>query len=173
LVVAGVAGSGKSTVARLVAEELGWRALDADTLHTRDAVQKMSSGEPLTELDRWPWLERVAEAIDKGPAPLVVACSALRRPYRTFLADRVPALVFCLLRISPPEAARRLRLRTNHFMPATLLGSQLADLEPLSSSERGFTVDADQPVTKVLEDVIGGLHTCMATRTGARRGTSR
>lgn len=156
LVVAGVAGSGKSTVARSVADRLGWAMLEADSLHASAHIAQMGHGIPLTDAQRSPWLARVAEAMNQSRGGLVVACSALRRDYREFLR-KVGEVCFCLLEISPEVARSRMANRPGHFAPTSLLPSQFATLEPLAADEHGFVVDADQDLATVVEQVIGGL----------------
>ncbi|HET7734521.1 MAG TPA: gluconokinase [Nocardioidaceae bacterium] len=156
LVVAGVSGSGKTTVARVVAEQLGRVFVDADDLHPAANVDKMRRGQPLSDADRLPWLERIETrlAMDSPGGSGVLACSALRRSYRDFLQYDEPRVHFCLLEVSPDVARRRLEGRREHFMPATLLDSQLATLEPLEPDELGFTVNADPPLEVVVADVL-------------------
>lgn len=145
VVVMGVAGCGKSTVGALLAEQLGGQFLDADDLHTDAARQKMSAGTPLSDDDRWPWLQRVAEALTQMTAaggPGVIACSALRRSYRQAITAAAGTQVtFLHLHGTADVLNARLNARTDHFMPAGMLDSQLATLEPLDEHERGFIVD--------------------------------
>jgi beta-N-acetylhexosaminidase len=116
----------------------------------------MRRGAPLTDEDRWPWLERIATRLTMGsPGESgVLACSVLSRRYRDFLQYDEPRVVFCLLEVSPDVARRRLEGRQEHFMPAMLLDSQLATLEPLEPDELGFTVNADPPLEVVVADVL-------------------
>lgn len=158
VVVAGPAGSGKSTIASELAQRLGWALLDADSLHTPEAIARIAAGEPLTDADRAPWLARVAAWIDAGLAagqPAVVACSALRRTYRVVLAR--PGLAFALLDVDRAELAARLAARRDHFAGPALLDSQLATLEPLQPGETGIAVDGGQPAGTVAETVIAAL----------------
>jgi gluconokinase len=145
--VLGVSGSGKTTLARALAADTGAVVVDADDLHPEANVEKMAAGIPLTDADRRPWLEAVAEVLARHRAAgsgLVVACSALKRRYRDLLRTGDPDLV-CLLLAGPRAALeRRVRERRDHFMPAGLLGSQLATLEPLEDDERGVTLDLTQ-----------------------------
>lgn len=149
----GVAGSGKTTVARLLAERLDWAFVDADDLHPPENVAKMTSGHPLTDDDRRPWLDRVVARIDeeaRAGRSTVVACSALRRSYRDALRCARTPLAFC--HVSVPEAvlADRLIRRKAHFMPAALLQSQLATFEPLEPDEPGGAVDGEGTRAEVL-----------------------
>jgi carbohydrate kinase (thermoresistant glucokinase family) len=149
VVVMGVSGSGKSTVGRLLAELLGADFVDADDLHPAANVAKMAAGSPLTDEDRAPWLVLVGEAIAtrrEAGAPVVVACSALRRAYRDAItAAALGDVVFVSLDGSPELLATRIGARRAHFMPATLLVSQLQTLEPLQPDEHGFTVSVAGP----------------------------
>ena len=143
LVVMGVSGAGKSTIARRLAAELGWDFAEGDDLHPAANVIKMAAGEPLTDADRAPWLERVAGWIDAEIAAGrhgVITCSALKRAYRDRL--RRPQVVFVYLQVPRAELERRLAGRTGHYMPASLLDSQLDALEPPGEDEAAFTVDA-------------------------------
>jgi gluconokinase len=142
LVVMGVSGTGKSTVGRLVAQRLGRPLIEGDDLHPEANKAKMHAGIPLTDDDRGPWLRAVRDAMDAAGGPTVVACSALRRSYRDILRTADGRVRFALLVATPDDLAERLAARTNHFMPATLLASQLATLEPLQPDEDGVTVDS-------------------------------
>lgn len=147
-VVTGVAASGKSTVGRLVAGELGWPFADGDSFHSAAAVARMRAGTPLTDEDRWPWLAAIATWIGEREAAGtggVVACSALKRSYRDVLRHGHPAVRFACLTARADLLAARLADRPGHFMPATLLASQLADFEPLAPDEPGATIDASGP----------------------------
>jgi gluconokinase len=148
LVIAGVAGTGKTSVGLLVASELGWPFADGDSFHTSASVAKMRSGTPLTDADRLPWLAAIAAWIgsreDAGGGG-VVACSALKRSYRDVLRDGHPAVQFAFLTAPFAVLDRRLRGRPQHLMPAALLAGQLADYEPLGADEPGGTVDASGP----------------------------
>ncbi|WP_375424136.1 gluconokinase [uncultured Friedmanniella sp.] len=141
LVVMGVTGTGKSTVAGLLAGTLGWDLEEGDDLHPEANVAKMHEGTPLTDADRWPWLDRVAAWISVHTAsgtPGIITCSSLKRAYRDRL--RGPGVVFVHLDGSRDVIAARLNARLNHFMPAALLDSQLATLERLQPDERGVVV---------------------------------
>ncbi len=133
VIVAGVSGSGKTTVGSLLASELGWPYTDGDSLHPPANVAKMASGQPLTDADRAPWLAAVGSWVDgqiaRG-ASGIVACSALKRQYRRTLLDQRPGAVVAFLLIDYEVAASRLAARRGHFFDPELLGSQFADLEP-------------------------------------------
>ena len=149
VVVMGVSGSGKSTVGAALAERLGLAFLDADSLHPASNVAKMARGEPLTDQDRGPWLDEVGAWM--AGAGGVVACSALRRSYRDVLRGHCPDLVVLHLEASKELLEQRLAERSGHFMPASLLDSQLATLEPLEPDERGVTLSAALPT----EELVG------------------
>jgi gluconokinase len=142
LVVMGVSGCGKSTVAGIVAGRLGWDLAEGDDLHPESNVAKMAAGTPLIDDDRWPWLDVVGgwirEHTDAGK-PGVITCSALRRSYRDRL--RGDHVLFVHLAGTKDAIGRRLAARTDHFMPAGLLDSQLSTLEPLGPDEHGLVVD--------------------------------
>jgi gluconokinase len=159
IVLMGVAGSGKTVVGELLAEKLGVPFLDGDDFHPAANVDKMASGVPLDDADRWPWLDAVGAAVKNAPAPkLVVACSALKRAYRARLAEAAGRpLLFVLLDASRETLARRLAGRRGHFMPASLLDSQLKTLEPPGPSEKAIVVSAEATHVKVAEAVIDAL----------------
>lgn len=158
LVVMGVAGSGKSTVAAQLAGELGWDAQEGDDLHPLANRIKMAAGKPLDDADRRPWLERVAAWIDAKAAagrPGIITCSALKRAYRDRLAR--PEVIFVHLAGSREQIAGQLAGRTDHFMPGSLLDSQLAALEPLQPDEPGITVEVSDPADRIAADIIRRL----------------
>jgi gluconokinase len=145
IVVMGVAGAGKTTVARLLARRLGCALAEADDFHPPANVARMASGVPLTDEDRRPWLAAIAAWIaaqDGAGRDAVVTCSALKRAYRDVLRAASPRLLFVHLTAAPELLATRMAGRTGHFMPPSLLGSQIATLEPLDPDERGITLDA-------------------------------
>ena len=157
LVVTGVSGAGKSTVAAAVAARAGAVFLDADDFHPPANTAKMAAGIPLTDDDRWPWLAAVGDEIARRTAAgerLVVACSALKRAYRDVLRERDDDVCFALLDGSPDLLAERIGARADHFMPSTLLGSQLVALERLQPDEPGFAVDVAPPPGQVADSVV-------------------
>ncbi|WP_308491670.1 gluconokinase [Microbacterium terrisoli] len=139
IVVMGVSASGKSSVGTALAARLGVPFVDGDDLHPRANVVKMASGVPLVDEDRWPWLDAVADRLAQGA--VVVACSALKRAYRDRLRTRAPHTVFVHLAGSADVLERRIGSRPGHFMPPSLLQSQLDTLEPLGPDETGFVLD--------------------------------
>jgi carbohydrate kinase (thermoresistant glucokinase family) len=155
IVVMGVSGCGKSTVGTLVADRLGSVFVDGDSLHPLANVQKMAAGQALDDDDRAPWLALVGGVLARGD--VVIACSALKRTYRDILRAAAPETVFVHLVGPPAVLASRMGQRSEHFMPTTLLDSQLATLEPLSPDERGFVVDIDASVESVVEESLAGL----------------
>lgn len=158
VVVMGVSGVGKSAVGEALARRLGVEYADADRFHPAANVAMMSAGRPLTEADRAAWLESVGGWLaEHDSAGGVMACSALRRSHRDRLRRREPRAVFAHLDGSPEMIARRLASRRGHFMPASLLSSQLAALEPLQPDEPGFTVDAGQDVETVVGQILARL----------------
>jgi gluconokinase len=155
VVVMGVAGTGKSTVATAVAEHLGWTFVEGDDLHPRSNVAKMESGEPLTDEDRAPWLELVrARAREEEAAGrcAVITCSALKRQYRDLLRDGIEAMFFLHLHAGEQVLEPRMAARERHFMPTGLLRSQLDTLEPLAEDEDGVVVDVSSSVGEVIAD---------------------
>ena len=154
LVVMGVSGSGKSTVGAALAQRLGVPFADADDLHPAANVAKMAAGHALDDDDRRPWLEAVGEWLAAHPRGGVMSCSALKRSYRDQLRHHVRDVTFLLLAGTPEVIRRRQANRRDHFMPASLLSSQFATLEPLASDERGVTIDVDQGVERIVEEYL-------------------
>ncbi|WP_123371925.1 gluconokinase [Cellulomonas sp. PhB150] len=136
----GVSGTGKTTVGRLIAERLGATFIEGDDLHPAANVESMRAGIPLTDAQRAPWLALIRDAMDAAGGDTVVACSALRRAYRDVLRGAHGRVRFVHLVVPPDELTRRLEARAGHFMPATLLASQLATLEDLEPDEDGVDV---------------------------------
>lgn len=151
VVVMGPAASGKTTVARELARQLGWAFLDADDLHPPENVAKMAGGTPLDTVDRAPWLRRVAEATGER-APVVVACSALTRRARQALRTAPADVRFLLLQVPPGELTRRAREREESFFPPELVESQLAAFEPPAPDEEDVTaLDGTLPPEVLVE----------------------
>jgi len=158
IVVMGVSGSGKSTVSALLGERLGVPYVDADDLHPQANVEKMAAGHPLDDEDRWPWLATVGDTLTKAEATgLVIACSALKRVYREAILAREPRAVFVELDGSRELLESRMGRRQGHFMPTSLLDSQLATLESLQADEPGFRVSIDQTPDQIVDAVLAGL----------------
>ena len=156
VVIMGVAGCGKSAVGAAVAAHLGIPYRDGDDLHPPANVDKMRAGVPLTDDDRWPWLDRVAGVL-RDAAPVIVGCSALRRAYRDRIRDGAGGQVrFVHLAGSRALIAGRMAQRTGHYMPLSLLDSQFAALEPPGPDE-GLTVDIDRPLDVLVTAVVAGL----------------
>ena len=158
LVVMGVSGTGKSTVAGLLAGHLGWPFEEGDELHPETNVEKMERGIPLTDEDRWPWLDRIGAWIDaqaQAGEPGIVTCSALRRAYRDRL--RRPNVVFVFLSGTREVIQRRMAARSGHFMPLSLLDSQLATLEPPGPDEQVITVDLAGTPEEEVAEVLAAL----------------
>jgi gluconokinase len=153
LIVAGVSGSGKTTVGTLLAERLGWRFADADEFHPAANIEKMQAGIPLTDDDRWPWLHAIAAWMDERIAagePAVITCSALKRSYRDVLLGGRPRAQMIFLAPDREVLTRRLAARHGHFFPGQLLGTQLASLEPPAPDEHVLTiVPASEPAATV------------------------
>jgi gluconokinase len=157
LVVMGVSGSGKSTIADRLAAKLGWRYEDGDQFHPPANVAKMRAGHPLTDEDRWPWLQAIADEIDRLEAAgqrVVVACSALKRAYRKILVHGRDDIRIVFLDGTQELIAARLVARKGHFMPPELLASQFKTLEPPQPDERPITVSIDASVEAVVDDII-------------------
>jgi carbohydrate kinase (thermoresistant glucokinase family) len=148
IVVMGVSGCGKSSVGIALAEALGARFIDGDDLHPAENKAKMAAGIPLDDSDRWPWLDLVGQALNVSNT--IVACSALKQVYRDRIRAAEPKTFFIHLNGSREILGQRLGARVGHFMPATLLDSQLAILEPLGTDEAGVVIDIDQPIAQII-----------------------
>lgn len=161
IVVMGVSGSGKTTVAKGIAEAMGWEFAEGDDSHPTANVEKMAAGHPLTDEDRWPWLEAIGGWIDEHEvtgASATITCSALRGVYRDLLCKgRRPGVRFCHIEADPSLIADRLTQRKGHYMPPSLLPSQLATLEPLAPDEPGVTVSAAATIDDAVESALAAL----------------
>lgn len=154
VVVMGVSGCGKSSVGLALAARLAWRYIEGDELHPRENVERMAAGTPLTDADRQGWLETIAAelaAARRAGDGLVVTCSALKRRYRDVLRGGAPDVRFVFLHGPSELLASRLAARRGHYMPASLLGSQLAALEPPAADEDALALAIDRP----LEELTG------------------
>ena len=161
VIVMGVSGSGKSTLGTCLAVRLGCPFLEGDLFHDDAAVAKMRAGHALTDEDRWPWLDRLGRAIGQAVAAdgvAVAACSALRQVYRRRLMTVVGARMrFVLLDVGQEELLRRLESRPDHYMPSSLLESQLATLEPPSETESTLIIEPGKSVEQTSEETIAWL----------------
>lgn len=157
VLVMGVSGSGKTTVAQALATALGADMVEADDLHSIENVERMRHGIPLDDAAREPWLKVVhASIVSRVQAGrhVVVACSALKAAYRETLLEGLPDALVVYLRVDRDVLEQRLRQRHGHFMPASLLDSQLADLEPPAAA---IVVDDDAPPSVVIDEILGAL----------------
>jgi gluconokinase len=159
VIVFGVSGAGKTTIGELLAEELGWQFYEADDFHPRANIEKMRSGRPLTDEDRWPWLELLREQITRSLAAkenAVLACSALKRAYRKRLnvSDDVK---FVFLRGGYERIERQLHRRPGHFMNPALLQSQFADLEEPQPDEDVLTIDLGRSPQELVDEITAKL----------------
>ena len=162
LIVMGVSGSGKSTIAEKLAERLAWTFEDGDRFHPASNVAKMSAGHPLTDEDRWPWLQAIADEIDrlcKAGEQAVIACSALKRAYRDILVHGRNDVRIIYLKGSQQLIANRLAQRKHHFMPPGLLDSQFKTLEPPQADEGPFNVSIDAPVETIVDNIVAQVRT--------------
>jgi gluconokinase len=157
VVVMGVAGSGKTTVADLMAKRLGWQKAEADDFHPPENVAKMAAGTPLTDADREPWLTALRDWISAAPGSVLITCSALRRRYRDVLRQADADVRFLHLDGDRELIKERITERKNHFMPASLLDSQIAALEPLQADEAGVVVDIDQTPEQIVDQAISQI----------------
>ncbi len=160
IIVAGVSGSGKTTVAREIARRWDYVYLEADELHDTAEIQKMATGHPLDDRDRLPWLRRVGERMreeEEQGHQTATACSALRRAYRDVLRHYVPE-VFIVLLDGPLDVVRaRVEARHHEFMPVSLLASQFAALEELEPDEVGLRVDLSLPLGDIVAEIATAL----------------
>ncbi len=160
LVLMGVSGCGKSTVARALRDRLGWELAEGDDHHPRANVEKMAAGRPLVDEDRWPWLrilaDWTAERDDRGEST-ILTCSALRRTYRDVLREGGEGTYFVHLHGDKGLLLDRMESREGHFMPPTLLESQLETLERLEDDERGIVVDIANPTDRQARLVLTQL----------------
>ncbi|RWK38333.1 gluconokinase [Mesorhizobium sp.] len=157
VVVMGVAGCGKSAVGEALAAALGAVFVEGDRLHPPENVARMASGEPLTDALREGWLDaigrRIAGSVGDGQA-VVAACSALKRSYRERLRGFCQDILFLYLEIDPATAKQRVGSRQGHFMPASLVDSQFATLEPPAADENALTLEATRPIADIVGDVV-------------------
>ena len=160
IVVMGVSGSGKSTIASMLAQRLHWVYEDADWFHPKSNIEKMHHGEPLNDEDRWPWLRAIAEWIDatrSAGGHGVVACSALKRAYRDILIGNRRDVRLVFLKGERDLIARRIAARADHFMPSTLLESQFAALQEPQADERPIVVTIVPHPREIVEAIVSEL----------------
>ncbi len=160
IIVMGVSGSGKSTIASALASRIGFACEDGDPYHPASNVAKMHAGTPLTDDDRWPWLRAIANDIDRRAStghPFVVSCSALKRAYRDVLVHGRPDVRVVYLKGTRELIAERLALRKDHFMPASLLDSQFATIEEPAPDENVVVVDINATVDRIVAAIVNQL----------------
>jgi gluconokinase len=174
VIIMGVSGSGKSTLGAVLAQALDCPFLDGDDFHDATAIAKMTQGQPLTDADRWPWLDRLGQAMNQAldsSETAVVACSALRRGYRDRLRAAISASTrFILLDVNLDELQRRLDQRTGHYMPASLLDSQLATLERPGADEAAITLTVGASPEQLRDVAQAWLRTYPCGRTAPTSG---
>lgn len=172
VLVMGVSGCGKSTVAAGLAQALHGTFIEGDSLHPPANIEAMRAGRPLDDAMRRPWLEAVAKAAETSwqgdGRPVVIACSALKRRYRDLLRKHLPGLVPVHLHGSPDLLRQRMEDRRGHFMPARLLDSQIRDLEPPGPDEGAITVDIAQPLDEIMAGVLIRLFPIESGRSSPR-----
>ena len=154
IVIMGVAGCGKSVIGSRLAARLGYRFLEGDRLHPPGNVARMANGLPLTDELRRGWLDKIGEEIAASAAKgegVIAACSALKRIYRDRLRASVPEILFIYPEVDRETARRRVGMRSGHFMPASLVDSQFADLQPPQSDEHAVRLDGQKPVAELVE----------------------
>jgi carbohydrate kinase (thermoresistant glucokinase family) len=160
IIVMGVSGVGKTTVAAVLAQRLGWEFIDGDAFHPASNVEKMRGGIPLTDDDRWPWFARLAGEIDRRRPvgqPLVIACSALKRVYRKALTGDHRDVCTVYLQGDRKLIMQRLSGRKGHYFPATLLDSQFAVLEEPHPDEHALIFGADRGIEEIVDDIMRTL----------------
>lgn len=170
VIVMGVSGSGKTSIAQRLSAATGWPYVEGDDFHPAANIAKMRVGIPLTDADRWPWLDAVGAWISahevRGDSA-VITCSALKRSYRDHLRAGRSGVRLLLLTVPVEELRRRVANRPGHFMPASLLDSQLATLEPLGSDEDGVVIDASGDPDEVLAAALAALGLTAAPQAGS------
>lgn len=154
----GVAGCGKTSIGMAVAKASGATYIDGDDLHPANNIAKMSSGQPLTDEDRWPWLSKVGEQLRDVSGTMIIGCSALKRGYRDAITQAAQSpVLFIYLSGSPELIACRMQARSGHFMPPTLLKSQFETLEPPTEDEIALKIDINQPLEEIVQHIITTL----------------
>lgn len=157
-VIMGVSGSGKSSVGEALSAVIGAPYIDGDDLHPAENIAKMSAGIPLTDADRWPWLDKVGERLARHEGPVFIGCSALKRIYRDRIREAAGSPV-TFIHLAGPKSliAGRMAHRSGHFMPGSLLDSQYAALEPPGPEEGALTISIDQPLDAMIEQITTAL----------------
>lgn len=154
IIIMGVTSSGKSTVGKLLAKKLNQTFCDGDAFHSAENIAKMALGEPLTDEDRWPWLEQIGLAL-REDRNLLIACSALKHSYRSLIGEKAEhTIIFVHLTGSRALLARRMNMRKEHFMPISLLDSQLETLETPREEELSITVNINAPINRIVNRII-------------------
>jgi gluconokinase len=157
LVVMGVSGVGKTTLGSALAQALGWQYLEGDDFHSVANRRKMASGVALSDDDRWPWLDALVRELNAHGGQSVLSCSALKARYRDRLRSCDPALRFVWLRGSESLIGERLSGRQGHYMPSSLLRSQLEALEPPLPAEQALEIDVEQPACELIAGIVDAL----------------
>ena len=160
IVVMGVSGCGKTTVASHLARRLGWHFAEADMFHSPSNIDKMRNGIPLTDDDRWPWLQSIAAWVDgarRTRTPGVVTCSALKRSYRELIIGERPDVALVYLKGDYALIEQRLTARAHHYMPATLLKSQFDALEEPDAGEEPMVLAIDRPPEDIVQSIVDAL----------------
>ncbi|AKK11734.1 gluconokinase [Corynebacterium uterequi] len=157
IVVMGVSGAGKSTIGEMLSERLGVPFRDGDDLHPESNIAKMAQGIALTDEDRWPWLGLVGSWLRDNPAGGVIGCSSLKRSYRDRIREAAPDAIFIHVHGDEELLYSRMSTRDRHFMPTSLLDSQLATLEPLADDEAGTVIDIDDTRENIVANAYNWL----------------
>lgn len=160
VVVMGVAGSGKTAVGEMLAAARGWQLIEGDRFHPSENIARMSAGLPLADQHRWKWLDAIGSELARARRErfgAVAACSALKRVYRDRLRRYDGNLLFVHLVVDKPTAFARVAAREGHFMPASLIESQFADLEPPADGEDAVTLDGTRPLEMILAETLDRL----------------
>ncbi|WP_275791305.1 gluconokinase [Pararhizobium gei] len=158
IVIMGVSGCGKSSVGEALATAIGDRYIDGDDMHLPASIAKMQAGKPLEDSDRWPWLDRIGETLAMAGNTTIVGCSALKRIYRDRIRKDAGGGVLFVHLSGPKEViAQRMKARPGHLMPASLVDSQFATLEPPTADEASVTVAINQPLAAVVSMVTASI----------------
>ena len=158
IIVMGVSGCGKTTAGEALSRHFGVPYIEGDALHPEENVAKMAGGTPLNDDDRWPWLEKIGAALKPHPGGAVATCSSLKKIYRDRLRETAGGVLrFVFLKCSKEVLEARMAARQGHFMPPSLLASQLAALEDPSGEAGVVTVNGDAAHEAIMREIIGGL----------------